>query len=298
MVLEGSAGVCAGGVVSYPVRPGSAVILDMPDAEYHSLPELSSSQAKDLLRSPAKFNYWRGKRRPEKRDYDVGHAVHARVLGAGMRVEVLDFDNYRTKAAQEERDAAYAAGLTPMLRREMQPIEDMAEAVLRHPTAAALLSQPGHPEVSVLSTDPETGVAVRARFDYLPHPREPRAIAVDLKTTEDASPEAFVKSIVEYGYDLSQEWYRDAYRWATGEEVEFVFIVVEKQPPYLVAHYSLPDQFVLMGARKGAEARARFAEYTASGEWPGYPSDIQPIDPPMWAVIQHEEKYGMEEVRI
>lgn len=284
--------------MNYPTRPGSSVIVGMADDEYHSLPEFSSSQAKDLLRNPARFNYWRNKRRPEKKDYDVGHAVHAKVLGVGMGIEVLDFDNYRTKAAQEERDAAYAAGLTPMLRREMQPIEDMAESVLRHPTFAALFSQPGNSEVSVLSKDPVTEVAVRARFDFLPYPRDPRAIALDLKTTEDASPEAFVKSIVEYGYDLSQEWYRDTYRWATGEEVEFVFAVVEKRPPYLVAHYRLPDQFVAMGARKAHEARVRYAEYTASGVWPGYSEEIEFIDPPMWAVIQHEEKYGMQEISI
>lgn len=284
--------------MTYPTRPGSSVIVGMSDAEYHGLPEFSSSQAKDLLASPARFNYWRGKRRPEKKDYDIGHAVHAKVLGVGMGIEVLDFDNYRTKAAQEERDAAYAAGLTPMLRREMQPIEDMAESVLRHPTFEALFSQPGNSEVSVLSTDPNTGVGVRARFDYLPYPRSPRAIALDLKTTEDASPEAFVKSIVEYGYDLSQEWYRDTYRWATGEEVEFVFAVVEKRPPYLVAHYRLPEQFVAMGARKALEARARYAEYTESGVWPGYSPEIEPLDPPVWAVFQHEEKYGMQEINV
>jgi hypothetical protein len=284
--------------MNYPTRPGSSVILDLPDDAYHSLPELSSSQAKALLESPARFNYWRNKRRPEKKAYDVGHAVHAKVLGVGMGIEVLDFDNYRTKASQEERDAAYADGLTPMLRKEMQPIEDMAESVLKHPTAAALLSQPGNSEVSVLSTDPNTGVPVRARFDYLPYPRTPRAIALDLKTTDDASPASFVKSIVEYGYDVSQEWYRDTYRWATGEEVEFAFVVVEKRPPYLVAHYRLPEQFVAMGSRKANEARVQYAEFTASGVWPGYSPEIEPLEPPMWAVIQHEEKYAIEEMRV
>ncbi len=284
--------------MNYPTKPGSSVILDLPDEAYHSMPELSSSQAKALLESPARFNYWRNKRRPEKKAYDVGHAVHAKVLGVGMGIEVLDFDNYRTKASQEERDAAYAAGLTPMLAKEMQPINDMAESVLKHPTAATLLAQPGHSEVSVLSTDPTTEVPVRARFDYLPFPRSPKAVAVELKTTDDASPAAFVKSIIEYGYDLSHEWYRDTYRWATDEEVEFAFIVVEKRPPYLVAHYRLPELFVEMGARKALEARVQYAEYSASGVWPGYSDEIVPLDPPVWHVIQHEEKYAEMEISI
>jgi hypothetical protein len=290
--------------MNYPTKPGSSVILDLPDEAYHALPELSSSQAKALLESPARFNYWRNKRRPEKKAYDVGHAVHAKVLGTGATVVAIPNDllasngAVSTKAAKEWVEQARLDGKVPMKEDELRPINDMAEAVLSHPTAAALLSQPGRPEVSVLSTDPNTGVPVRARFDYLPYPRQPRAIGVELKTTDDASPAAFVKSIIEYGYDLSQEWYRDTYLWATGEEIEHAFIVVEKRPPYLVAHYRLPEQFVAMGSRKAIEARAVFAECTASGVWPGYSPEIEPLEPPMWAVIQHEEKYAIEEMKV
>jgi len=290
--------------MTYPTKPGSSVILDLPDDAYHSLPELSSSQAKALLESPARFNYWRNKRRPEKKTYDVGHAVHAKVLGTGATVVAIPDDllatngAISTKAAKEWVEQARAEGKVPMKADELRPIEEMSEAVLRHETASVLFSQPGNPEVSILSTDPNTGVGVRARFDYLPYPRSPRAIALELKTTDDASPEAFVKSIIEYGYDLSHEWYRDTYRWATGEEVEFAFIVVEKRPPYLVAHYRLPESFIAMGSRKAIEARAQYAEYTASGVWPGYSPEIVPLEPPMWAVIQHEEKYAIEEMRV
>lgn len=290
--------------MNYPTRPGSSVVVGMSDEEYHGLPEFSSSQAKDLLESPARFNYWRGKRRPEKKAYDVGHAVHAKVLGTGATVVAIPDDllasngAISTKAAKEWVEQARAEGKVPMKADELRPIEEMSEAVLRHETASVLLAQPGNPEVSVLSTDPNTEVPVRARFDYLPYPRQPRAIALELKTTDDASPESFVKSIIEYGYDLSQEWYRDTYRWATGEEVEFAFIVVEKRPPYLVAHYQLPEAFVAMGARKAIEARAQYAEYTASGVWPGYSPAIEFLDPPLWAVIKHEEKYAEVEINV
>lgn len=284
--------------MTYPTRPGSSVIVGMPDAEYHALPELSSSQAKDLLRSPAKFNYWRGKKRPEKKDYDIGHAVHAKVLGVGMGIQVLDFNDYRTKAAQEARDAAYADGLTPMLSKEMRPINDMSESVLAHPKARELFEQPGNSEVSVLSADPATGLPCRARFDYLPYPSRLRPTALDLKTTDDASPEEFVKSVVEYGYDVSQEWYRDTYQWATGELLDFAFIVVEKRPPYEVAFYRLTEEFVAMGSRKALEARARYAEYTESGIWPSYSPEIEDLAPPSWAINQFEAKYEIQEINV
>ena len=290
--------------MNYPTKPGSSVILNLPDEAYHSLPELSSSQAKALLESPAKFNYWRGRRRPEKKEYDVGHAVHAKVLGTGATIVEIPADllsadgGIRTKAAKEWVEQARAEGKVPMHSRELRPVQEMSDAILSHPIAGPLLSQPGNPEVSVLSTDPNTDVPVRARFDYLPYPRQPRAIAVDLKTARAASPLAFAKSVVEYGYDLQQEWYRDVYRLATGEEVEFVFVVVETTPPYLVATYQLPLLFQEMGQRKVIEARALYRECIDTGRWPGYSESIELVDPPTWAVFAHEEKYGMQEISI
>jgi hypothetical protein len=278
--------------MTYPVRPGSSVVLDLPDEAYHAMPELSSSQAKVLLESPAKYKYWLGKTRPPKDEFDLGHAVHKAILGLGAKITVLEFKDYRTKAAQDARDAARAKGEVPMLSKQMRAVDEMRDAVLKHSTAGPLFEIPGNPEVSIITQDTETGVPIRARFDRLTYPRKPLAYAIDLKTSKDASPEGFARSIAEYGYDLQHEWYRDAYRIATGEEVQFVFVVVETSPPYLVGQYRLHDDFIEMGHAKAVEARRLFAECTESGIWPGYPKAIKPIEPPLWAVYKHEEKYG------
>lgn len=279
-------------------RPGSLILTDLAEHAYHRLPELGSTQAKELLSSaPAKFHYWRGKPKPEKKAYDIGHAVHARVLGVGAQVVRIP-DNYlaidgaiSTKRAKEFVQEARDNGQIPLKSEEIQPIEDMAEAVLKHPTASKLLMR-GMPEVSVVTQDPETGAKVRCRFDYLQFPREPLAIAVDLKTADDASEDGFLKAVLDYGYHISQEFYRDAYRYATGEEVNFSFIVVEKTAPYLVGLYRLDPKFVEMGRREAAEARRMFAEYSGTGVWPGLSNDIEELAPPYWAVLKHEEKYG------
>ena len=282
--------------MTYPVRPGSSVVVDIPDEAYHRMPELSSSQAKALIESPAKFNYWRGKVRPPKSEYDLGHAVHAKVLGIGADVveipnDLLSADGgIRTNAAKEWVQQARDEGRVPLKASELRPINDAAEAVLNHPKAAALFSQPGNPEVSVLTVDPMTDVPIRARFDYLPYPRSPRAIGVDLKTSRDASPRGFAKSVHDFSYDLQQEWYRHCYRLATGEEIEFAFVVVELEPPYLVGYYNLSDAFMDMGRAKGADARALFAECERTGIWPGYDDEMVTLEPPFWAALQFEEK--------
>lgn len=282
--------------MTYPVRPGSSVVVDIPDEAYHRMPELSSSQAKALLESPAKFDYWRGKVRPPKSEYDLGHAVHAKVLGTGADVveipnDLLSADGgIRSNAAKEWVQQARDEGRVPLKASELRPINDAAESVLRHDKAAALLSQPGNPEVSILTIDPMTDVPLRARFDYLPYPRSPRAIGVDLKTSRDASPRGFAKAVHDFSYDLQQEWYRHCYRLATGEEIEFAFVVVELEPPYLVGYYNLSDAFMEMGRAKGAEARTLFAECTRTGIWPGYDDDVITLEPPFWAAVAFEEK--------
>ena len=55
------------------------IITDMPEEEYHRRPELSSTGARLLLESPAKFAYAQTHPQPHKQAFDVGHAVHARV---------------------------------------------------------------------------------------------------------------------------------------------------------------------------------------------------------------------------
>lgn len=279
-------------------RPGSLILTDLAEHAYHRMSELGSTQAKELLRSaPAKFHYWRGKKRPDKKAFDIGHAVHSRVLGVGSDIVRIP-DNYlakdgaiSTKLAKEFVEKARENGQIPLKSEEFQPIQDMTDAVLNHPTASKLLMR-GKAEVSVITRDPETGAKVRCRFDYLQFPRDPFAIAVDLKTADDASPDGFLKSVLDYGYHISQEFYRDAYRYATGEEVEFSFIVVEKSPPYMVGQYRLDPKFVEMGRREAAEARRMFAEYSGTGVWPGLSNDIEELAPPYWAVLKHEEKYG------
>jgi hypothetical protein len=286
--------------MNYPVLPGSSVAPGIPDEAYHRMPEFSSSGAKALLESPAKFRYWQGKVRPPKKEFDLGHAVHKKVLGVGADVveipaKLLSSDGgIRSDDAKAWVQKARDAGQVPMKASEFRPINDAAEAVLKHDKAAALFHQPGHPEVSIMTVDPMTEVPIRARFDYLPFPRSPRAIGVDLKTSKDASPRGFAKAVYDYSYHLQQEWYRHAYRLATGEEVEFAFVVVELEPPYLVGYYNLSDAFMEMGRAIGAEARALYAECTRTNTWPGYDDGVVTLEPPFWAALQHEEKYADE----
>lgn len=275
------------------------IVHDLDEATYHAHGALSSTEARMLLRTPAEYR-WKKDNPPliePSAKFDIGSAVHSKVLGTGYEIVEVEADNWMSKAAKEAREQARAEGKVALLTKELGPIDAAAEAVLAHPGARQLFSQPGDAEVSVFATDLETGVDVRGRFDFLPTDftlGAPSRVAVDLKTTRDASPRGFTRSIADFGYDIQRAWYLDALHRITGEDAEFVFVAVEKEPPYLVAVHQLPTIWAEMGVTKARKARQVYAECMASGEWPGYGNEVFLLSPPTWLIYQHEEEYGDE----
>jgi hypothetical protein len=260
------------------------IIRDLPSAEYHARPELSSSGARTILKSPARFD-WERKHPVFKDVYDFGSAAHAIVLGdeSTLIVEVAA-DDWRTKAAREAKDEARALGRVPLLTKELTVVRDMADAIRKHPVAAALLTRPGESEVSVVWDDR------RARFDRLPEVTPGRRpIATDYKTAVDASEAAFMKSVADYGYHQQDDWYTDALRAMGLDDAAFVFVVQEKTAPYLVNVIELDVEAKRIGHERNARAIDLWRECTATDTWPGYGDDVKTIGLPRWAVIQHEE---------
>lgn len=270
-----------------------AVRLNMREAEYHSHPSLSSTQARLLLDSPAKYKYALTHPQEHKDAYDLGTAVHTRVLGVGAEAVVLEFPDMRTKAAREARDQARAAGQIVLSAADMAKVDGMAEAVLAHPVARALFEQEGHSETSVFATDPTTGVDMRARFDFLPDFVQSDPVAVDLKTTgKKASKAGFERSVLEWEYETQERFYFHTLKHAIGWEIPFRFVVVETAAPYLVGIHELDVVWKEMGDDKVKRALDLYAEYSDSGEWPGYPLEVQLSSPPVFAIYRHEEEYA------
>lgn len=275
--------------------------LDLPDEKYHARPELSSTGARRLLTqfdgSPARFQYERNHVR-DTPAFDFGKAAHAKVLGVGAPIVVYPDEhltpsgNVSTKAATVEWEGEQRlAGLTPITAGDMGAIDAMAEAVLANKSARALLELPGAREVSVFA-DVE-GVPTRCRFDALTDETPQGIFGIDLKTSRKPVNKArFTREVIEYGYHVQQEFYRDTYRASEGTEITFTFIAVEKAAPHLVAVHHLDGAYQRMGRDLAREARRIYAECTENDAWPGHPDDIQLVVPPVWAEMQHEEVYG------
>lgn len=261
-------------------------IYAIPEAEYHAdlslAPDLgrslSVSGAKTILRTPALFDYQRKHGRPPKDAFDVGTLAHELILrGGDKRLRVIDTYDWRLKRDQDAKKTAHAEGLVPIHRGDLLEVSRIAAAVRRHSLASAILSQ-GRPEVSFYWIDQATGITLRGRVDWL----RDNAI-VDVKTTKDASAHAFAKDAANYRYDMQADHYVEGVEAVTGQRLPFLFLCVEKEPPYLVAVYQLDDDAMARGARDNAEARRIYAECESAGEWPGYSPEIELLSLPRWA---------------
>jgi hypothetical protein len=265
------------------------------DTEYHAdRDSLSSSGARKILQSPARFRWDMDHPRPYVAAFELGHAAHTLTLGIGDEFEVVDADSWRAKESREQRDLAIAEGRTPLLASEWRQVQDMREALADHPVAGPLFERDDTmAELSMWWEDPDTGCSCRARPDLATYDWD---LIVDYKTTADASPRGFQKAVATFSYEVQAAWYLDAVSvLKDARDVPFVFVCQEKTPPYLVGIYQLDVEALRVGAEKSARARRLYVQATASDQWPGYPTAPQLIDLPKWAVIQHDEDQIQEQ---
>lgn len=271
-------------------KPG--IYPDLSDEDYRAQVEwLSVSGAKKLLppSCPAKFRATLGveEHRPQ---FDVGKAFHTKVLGSGADIVVVDADSWRSAGAREARDAAYAVGKVPLLAADAVIVDAMAEAVLAHDVAPHLFKG-GAAEVSAFWTDEATGVQCKARFDYLPE-KQPgkRLIVPDLKSAVSASPKDFASAAARYGYVMQDRHYTSGLRHlGIDDDPAFVFVVIEKDLPYLpaVMQFAEPDELRLVETALDKALRL-YRDCLATDTWPGYPG-ITHLSLPTWHLYDLEE---------
>ena len=111
----------------------------------------------------------------------------------------------------------------------------------------------------------------------------------DLKTCESASPEAYRKAILNYGYDVQAGHYRQVWQAATGEDRVIRFVFQEKSVPYEICVIELGGVTLLIAGKKIARAREMWDQCMQANRWPGYPLGVKLVDLPNWA-IEREPK--------
>lgn len=272
-------------ILDYP--PG--LHRDVPPDVYHARHlGLVSKSALDLVHhSLSRYKAWiDGSYEVEPMAaLDFGSAFHCAVLepdrfGLAYATEP-DFGDCRKKENKAARDEwrETHAGRTLISPDDEKRIRGMSAALRAHPLAAKLLRD-GIPEVTARWKDPETGLECKTRADYFVRRLE---MAVDLKSADDASYEAFQRAIGRFRYDVTDALYRGGFGAIGAPVRHYVFLVVEKRPPYDVATYTLDSESIQRGYAHATADMQRLADAVRIDEWPGLPVGIQTINLPRWA---------------
>ncbi len=269
----------------------AALSYDEPFESYHRkvLGEVSNSALKRVLRSPAHYKAWVDEAEPQADTPTLafGRAFHCALLEPERFAEDYavepDFGDCRYKDAKANRDAWRSAnqGRIGLSAEDCHRIESMLATVRAHPWAARAIRD-GHSEVTLRWTDEATGLPNKARADYFVNGRA--RFCLDVKTCEDASPAAFVRSIATYGYHVQHAHYCEGFRVLDLPLQNYLLLAVESQIPHAAALYHIDAEAEARGFELRDRGIGRIATCLAANDWPAYSRDITALSLPRWAL--------------
>jgi PDDEXK-like domain of unknown function (DUF3799) len=276
------------------VRAG---IFTIPADAYHAdpceVPSLSASIA-HLLVSKSPLHAWTAHpklnpdyERVEEQRFAIGTVTHALMLehrDVEETVEIVNADDWRTKAAKEAREAAREAGKIPLLAKQLEDVLAMMRACKRQLEAIELeppiFAAAGRSEQTLIWED-AGGVICRALIDWLHD--DYRAID-DLKTTTgSAAPTLWMRNnLYAMGADVQLAFHARGVKQLTGIEPQMRYIVQEASPPYALSVISLGSAALMAAQIKVEHAIARWSVCLDEGKWPGYAPFVHYADLPAW----------------
>ena len=123
-------------------------------------------------------------------------------------------------------------------------------------------------------------------------------IVVDVKTTIDASPKGFQKSISNWGYHLQLGWYLRGLRKLGLPAKEFIFIAIEKTPPFCVGVYSADQNMINFAMKEIDQLMPEIQTAMMSNEFPDYTPEITSIGLPPWMTDKKEQPQSQEQEEV
>ena len=124
------------------------------------------------------------------------------------------------------------------------------------------------------------------------------SIVVDVKTTTDASPRGFQKSISTWGYYLQLGWYLRGLRKLGLPAKQFIFIAIEKTAPFCVGVYRADQEMINYAMKELDQLMPEIQTAMVSNEFPDYTPEITSIGLPPWMIDKKEQQPEHEEVEL
>lgn len=219
-------------------------------------------------------------------DMIIGTLVHQRVMQPDLPLPRIHIKPQGMKFSTKEGKkwkADHGDGLILKLD-EFSMLNGIVDSISKDSLCKKIFAS-GMTEVAAFKTRefPVGSVLRKARLDFVP----PGNCLVDIKTFAYMGKEAFEKALLcrEHGgrgYALQAAYYIDIWNDIHGDthKETFVFIVAEKEPPYLIGCYLVDYDALGYGRRHYEKRLIRYIECRESNTWPGYPEGFQAVSIP------------------
>lgn len=241
---------------------------------YQDTARVSKSQLDALNRSP--LHYWHRYINPDYQPQitpalTFGKLFHTQLLTPDQfetNYIVNDADK-RTSAYKDAKRHADAAWLTIVSGDDLLQVQTMIDSIKNHPLASKLLAMAGEAEKIIEWTSGQT--LCKSMIDkYIPGLN----LVIDFKTTDDASPSGFLRSVKKYRYHVQGAFYSDAVKSLTGTAPDFILIAVEKSEPHPVAVYHLNPDAIEQGRAEYLANLQTLQTCRETNNWPSYSNEL------------------------
>ena len=266
------------------------------ESDYHADLAVSQSQLKVLrYGTPRHLRHQILHPKDPTPAMELGSAVHSSILTPDLfdsgYVRALEGDG-RKKEVKEARarQAAEFPGCVPMKPEDYDRCLAMRHEVLAHKDASVLLDCQ-RKELTAVWEDEATNLLCRARMDAV---SDDGTIIVDVKTTRDASREAFSRAIYQFGYEVQAACSVDGAVANGLPATLFAIIAVEVDPPHCVCVFQISGEAIDAGRQELRRLMQIYSDCVDRDEWPSYRSPVE-ITLPAYAWRQIEERTSQEE---
>lgn len=249
----------------------------IPFSEYSSVGAVNWSTLKEMRKSPAHYRHRLKNPRPDSTRLAIGRGAHTAILEVKRFLKeyvMWPRENGDRRGKKWDAFKEQNAARTILKEDEYDLCIAMSDAVERCPAAQAYLAA-GQAEQTLLWTDPTTGLPCKGRIDWV---SSSKPAIVDIKTTNDVSPNRFGTTAARMGYHIQGAWYQAGYAAVTGKVLPVVTIAVEVEPPHDVAVYLLDDDALYAGEQEWMRLIADVASCTVADRWPGRFAEEQVLD--------------------
>lgn len=229
------------------------------NAEYHGdLTAISKSRLAKISVCPQYFKWCEENPQEQTEEMIVGSAFHKLVLEPNTFDEefaIMPNINRRTNAGKQEYEEfmQLANGKQVITQEQYETICGMRDSIMSNQYAVQLLK--GVHEQSMYGVDELTGERIKTRPDcyrIIEVPNEDGEIVktcliTDLKSCRSAIYDDFCRDVTKFNYDLQCYMYTENASKVLNvprENINFVFIAVEKKEPYLI-NILQADEYVL-----------------------------------------------------